>query len=165
MQKLKLIPGYLFVCFLFLACSGGGPATVSLIGLTPAGASWSAVVNGKPISGNTTGGVAPVSLHQDATIDGLSFEIGSMAKGPGFQFLIRKGAATQLKKGDITTVCNYKAPDGTRYIVVSATVTLTSIQNRTTGTFSGKWKNAHYGKSPADAPETLEITDGKFDLP
>ena len=153
------------ICFLFVACSGGGPATLSLIGSAPAGASWSAVVNGKTVSGNTTGGVAPVSLHQDATIDGLSFELGSWAKGPGFQFLIKNAKVTQLKAGDIVTVCNYKTPDGTRYRVVSATVTLTSIQNRTTGTFSGKWKNAHYGKTPAGAPETLEVTDGKFDLP
>jgi hypothetical protein len=165
MQKRTHVPGYFIACFLFMAWPGGGPATISLTGSTPAAASWSAVVNGKPVSGNTTGGVAPVSLHQDATIDGLSFELGQWAKGPGFQFVIKKGGATQLKKGDITTVCNYKTPEGTLYIVVSATVTLTSIQHRTVGTFSGKWKNAHYGKSPAGAPETLDITDGKFDLP
>jgi hypothetical protein len=161
------------LAFIGFGCSGasggdtGAAGTPSAAGSSAGnGATWSAVIDGKLISGTGTNGVAKVSLEENATVDGLSFELANYAKGPGFQFVINKDGVTQLRGGVIKTVSNYRSPDGTLYIDDMATVTITtSMAPRTTGTFSGKWKNAHYGKTNPNAPETIQITDGKFDLP
>jgi hypothetical protein len=163
---------FLFSSILFAGCAGasGRASTqdstpVEAVGHTAqGGASWSALVDGKPISGTTTGGVAHTSLNEDATKDGLSFEVGYSGNNPGFQFLVNQSGTTQLRGRNIRTVCNYRSPDKSLYIVDSATVTI-NPGARTSGTFSGRWKNAHYGNTPANAPETVQITEGKFDLP
>ncbi len=175
---MRKIHSHHVVCFALLVCigvgcSGASGSNTGAAGTPSAaspssgnGATWSAVIDGKPISGTGSNGVSEVSLQQNATIGGLSFEFGSYAKGPGFQFVIRKNGVTELKKGVIETVSNYRSADGTLYVDLSAIVTITSSKApRTTGTFSGTWKNAHYGKSSPGAPETIQITDGKFDLP
>jgi hypothetical protein len=175
---MKKIRSHHVLCFALLVCigfgcSGASGSSTSTAGASPAsgpssgdGGTWSAVIDGKLVSGTGSNGVSEVSLQQNATIDGLSFEFGSYAKGPGFQFVIKKNGVTELKKGVIETVSNYRSADGTLYVDLSATVTITkSKAPRTTGTFSGTWKNAHYGKSGPGAPETIQITDGKFDLP
>jgi hypothetical protein len=158
---MRSLSGMLFTTLLFAGCSGATGNSSS------GGSSFSAVVDGKNISGPAKNGASPVSLEQNSTIDGFSFEMGSMSgAGPGFQFVINNSGTTELRNGKIITVCNYRSPEGVLYIDDSATVTITSgSSTHVSGTFSGRWKNAHYGKTPADAPETLQITDGKFDLP
>ena len=125
------------------------------------------MIDGKPFSGTTTNGANKVSLEENSTIDGLSFQLGySGVQKQGFEFVIKNSGTTELRRGHIITVCNYRAADGTLYIDDSATVTLkTGTGPRTIGTFSGRWVNAHYGNTPANAPETIQVTDGKFDLP
>jgi len=158
----------------FTGCSGAagsnaGSASNESSANTPASsgeATYSAVIDGKPFSGSTTNGVSKISLEENNTMDGLNFSLGYQNQKQGFEFVISNAATTELRKDHIKTVCNYRTADGVLYIVDSATVTLNSgTGSRTTGTFSGRWKNAHYGKTPADAPETIQITDGKFDLP
>lgn len=160
----------------FMGCSGTSGSNTANADASAAsgsstsssgGAAYSAVIDGKPVSGTGKSGAGRISLEQNATIDGLGFELGSMSgKGPGFQFVINNSGITELRDGKIKTVCNYLSPEGVLYIDDSATVTLNpGTGPRTIGTFSGRWKNAHYGKTPANAPETIQITDGKFDLP
>lgn len=130
------------------------------------GAAYSAVIDGKAFSGMATNGVSKISLDENTTMDGLNFSLGYQNQKQGFEFVINNSGTTQLRKDKIKTVCNYRTADGALYIVDSATVTLNSGSgSRTTGTFSGRWVNAHYGNTPATAPETIQITDGKFDLP
>jgi len=130
------------------------------------GAIYSAVIDGKPFSGTTTNGVSKISLEENSTMDGLNFSLGYQNQKQGFEFVINNSGTTQLRKDKIRTVCNYRTADGVLYIVDSATVTLNfATGSRTTGTFAGRWVNAHYGKTPANAPEAIQITDGKFDLP
>jgi hypothetical protein len=170
-----LLSAMLFTSLLFAGCSGAAgsgsskdsAAAASSGNSSSGGSGFSAIVDGKAISGPAKGGAGSVSLEQNSTIDGFSFEMGSMSgAGPGFQFLINNTGTTELRNGTIRTVSNYHSPEGVLYIDDSATVTITSgASSHVTGTFSGRWKNAHYGKTPADAPETLQITDGKFDLP
>jgi hypothetical protein len=173
-KSLFMIVPFLSAFFLS-GCSGAGGNTApkDSKAATPSansssdGPGFSAVINGKAVSGTAKGGASPVSLDQNATIDGFSFEMGSMSgAGPGFQFLINNSGTTELRDGKIRTVCNYRSPEGVLYIDDSATVTIgADASSHVSGTFSGRWKNAHYGKSPANAPEILQITDGKFDLP
>jgi hypothetical protein len=170
MQKSSFLPvsSLILLTGLFFACSGNGQSgSPSATSVTSGGATYSAVIDGKTFSGTTTNGAAKVSLEQNSTSDGLSFQLGyADPQKQGFQFVIKNSGTTDLRKDNIITVCNYRAADGTLYIVDSATVTLNAGTGaRTVGTFSGRWMNAHYGKTPADAPETIQVTDGKFDLP
>jgi hypothetical protein len=158
---------------LLFACSGNGqtgtPGASAPAGdasSASGGATYSATIDGKPFSGNTTNGVSKISLEENSTIDGLNFSLGYQGGKRGFEFVINNNGTTNLRKDQIKTVCNYRTAGGVLYIVDSAMVTLNGgTGTRTTGTFSGRWVNAHYGKTPANAPETIQITDGKFDLP
>ena len=162
MQKLSFpVWPLILLTGLFIACSGNGQS-----GGTSGGATYSAVIDGKTFSGTTTNGATKVSLEQNSTIDGLNFSLGYQGQKQGFEFLVNNSGTTELRQKEIKTVCNYRSAEGVLYIVDSATVTLNAgTGTRTVGTFSGRWKNAHYGKTPADAPETIQVTDGKFDLP
>jgi hypothetical protein len=128
------------------------------------GATYSATIDGQPFSGTTTQGAAQTSLEQNSTIDGVAFQLGYEKNMQGFQFVVKNTGTTELRHDQIITVCNYRAADGTLYIDDSATVTI-NPGTRTTGTFSGRWKNAHYGKTNPNAPATILVTDGKFDIP
>jgi hypothetical protein len=162
-----------FTTLLLLACSGNGqtgatgdnaPAGVAIS--ASGGATYSATIDGKPFSGTTTNGATKISLEENSTIDGLNFSLGYQGNKQGFEFVVNNSGNTELRKQQIKTVCNYRTADGVLYIVDSAAVTINpGTGTRTSGTFSGRWKNAHYGKTPADAPESIQVTDGKFDLP
>ena len=175
MQKPSFFPTLPLVLLtgLFFACSGNGQAGTTDANApagdaTPAsgGATYSATIDGKPFSGTTTNGATKISLEENSTIDGLNFSLGFQGGKQGFEFVVKNSGTTDLLKGHIKTVCNYRTADGVLYIVDSATVTLNpGTGSRTVGTFSGRWMNAHYGTTPANAPETIQVTDGKFDLP
>jgi hypothetical protein len=167
MLSLALLTGLLF------GCSGNGQtgatganAPAGDAASASGGATYSATIDGKPFSGTATNGATKISLEENSTIDGLNFSLGYQGNKQGFEFVVNNSGTTDLRKDHIKTVCNYRTADGVLYIVDSATVTLNpGTGSRTAGTFSGRWMNAHYGKTPASATETILVTDGKFDLP
>src|ERR1700761_1482839 len=111
----------LFLAGLFLAgCSGpSGSNAGSLDTSSSSGATYSATIDGKPFSGTATNGATKISLEQNNTIDGLNFSLGFQGGKQGFEFVVNNSGTTDLRKGQIKTVCNYRTADGVLYIVDS----------------------------------------------
>ncbi|HMH24654.1 MAG TPA: hypothetical protein VK563_22920 [Puia sp.] len=181
MRSIKLFQAFFPVIFpavfLLTGCSGAtgsngskdsGVVAVSNSGSSDGGdAHYSATIDGKPYSGSDNNRASRVSLQENTTIDGLSFQLGRVnGQKQGFDFVISNNGTTHLKQAQIRTVCNYHSPEGVTYIDDTATVTISVISSsRVSGVFSGRFINAHYGNPPGNWPEAIQITEGKFDLP
>ncbi|HEX4372066.1 MAG TPA: hypothetical protein VHZ50_02065 [Puia sp.] len=93
--------------------------------------------------------------------------------GAGFDFRINKEGATEFKSGYVNMIApalhfSFFDTTGISYIGDGMVVNVASLNtNRLTGTFSGKFvKNKYQIKEDgsANAPQIIEVTDGKFDL-
>lgn len=153
----------------FAGCTGATGGTPASGQSSSSGdATWSATINGQPASGSSANRASFVSLDQDNNITGMAFQLGhNQQQKQGFDFVILKSGTTVLLADKIRTVCNYYTPEGLTYVDDSATATITSSgSQRASGIFSGRFKKVNYGTPPpGNFPETIEITNGKFDLP
>jgi hypothetical protein len=148
----------------FSACSGtSANNNASSSSSTAAHGDWSAKINGQLLSASNAASPDLVSLHQDNTVDGTHFTLGYNQNQPGFEMLILKDGTTHATERDNTTVINFRNSDSTLYIAQDVTVNYD--QGKKKGTFSGTFKNAHYGRPKSPAPETLSVTEGVFELP
>jgi hypothetical protein len=99
--------------------------------------------------------------------DAIEILDGSTKK-EGFQFEFKKSGSTKIKKdtgGDINCIINYYNPQGITYTGEDVTINVTLYnQTQLTGTFTGKLANVHYEKGSDKYPESIQITEGKFDL-
>lgn len=93
--------------------------------------------------------------------------------GAGFDFRINKNGVTEFKAGYVDMIAptlhfSFFDTTGISYIGDGMVVNVASLTtNRLTGSFSGKFmKNKYQIKEngSANAPQIIEIRDGKFDL-
>ncbi len=147
-------PDIFIACFLFPAWPGGGLATIFCCPITAHCRHWSTSQTGAIQEYHLPG--CPARWHQGCNNRFIQPELSISV----LFSLSSEEATTQSKKVAITTVRNYKTPDGTLYIVVSATVTLTSIQHRDWSARSrGNGRMRIMARFPPAHPETVDITD------
>ncbi len=131
-------------------------------------ASFSCILDGKKFTGSGTDENINAAFHLKGEDKGQIFFRLSDLKEPGeklmFQVAGKKGSTTFKATPNFSCI-GYITKGYINYLDNPITVTITEINaGRVSGTFSGKYTLSE-GFSDSNAQKTIEVTDGKFDIP
>lgn len=131
-------------------------------------ANFSCVLDGKKISGKGTDQNINAAFHLTGDDKGqLFFRLSDMNNiGDKLQFQVpAKTGTTTFSVSPKYSYEGYTTSDFTIYLDDPLTVAVTSITaTRLSGTFSGKYTLSK-GSGNSNSKQTIEVTDGKFDIP
>jgi len=179
MQQVRPVSSFFFAFIFFFACSGANSSSAP--GDSPGSSSATA---GSAVSDKGSGGD---DARFSAVIDGRTFSFSGTDQNTNAAFRL-KGTEKHIffklaDKNDPSERLNFEVPGQlgsttidpaagyngyingfVTYLDDQVTVTITAISStRVSGTFSGRYV-AQKG-SPANTKPTIQITDGKFDIP
>lgn len=179
MNDIKLITLIFSSAILFVACSGNSAAnsskdstsvntSTSNTSASDGDASFSCMLNGKKFSVSGTDQNANAAFHLAGTNKGQIFFRFSDLNNPeeklNFQVPGKEGATT-FNVTPTYSYIGYITKDNINYLDNPLTVTITSLTaTRISGTFSGTYTLSK-GSADSNAKQTIEVTDGKFDIP
>jgi hypothetical protein len=131
-------------------------------------ASFSCKLDGKTISGSGTDENINAAFHLTGDDKGqIFFRLSDMNNtGDKFQFQIPgKTGSTTFTVSPTYSYAGYSTSNFATYLDNPLTVSVSSITaSGISGTFSGKYTLSK-GTGDANSKQTIEVTDGKFDIP
>ena len=183
MQHLKLFSAILLSSFLLYSCSGNtnanavkdesstatASATSSGASAATGDASFSCTLDGKSFSGKGSNGNINMAFHskdqhKKGKISFMLADLNDISQKLDFEIPGKAGTTTIQNLSPQDSYVGLILTGFTEYIDDPVTVNVTSITaSRVTGTFSGKY-TVEKG-SDSNAKQTIEVTDGKFDIP
>jgi hypothetical protein len=180
MKQLKTLTVLIFsLSFLFFSCNNKSSAgnrgkdSVSDNGGTSGAssngdASFSCMLDGKEFSGSGTDENINAAFHLKGDDKGQIFFRLSDLKEPGEKLMFQvpgKEGSTTFSVTPTFSYMGYITKGYINYLDNPLTVTITSLNAaRVKGTFSGKYTISE-GFIDTNAKKTIEVTDGKFDIP
>ena len=174
MQRLQLITTIFLSAVLFVACSDNSAANAGKVkdstssSTTSDGASFSCKLDGKTISGRGTDENINAAFHLTGDDKGqIFFRLSDMNNiGDKFQFQVPgKTGSTTFSVTPTYSYAGYATSNFATYLDNPLTVTVNSItSSRISGIFSGTY-TLQKGSGDANTKQTIEVTDGKFDIP
>ncbi|MFI5186167.1 MAG: hypothetical protein ACHQF0_05550 [Chitinophagales bacterium] len=162
---------------IFISCSGSSATNTTADSAATASAnttssdpdaSFSCMLDGKEFSGKGTDQNINAAFHLTGDNKGQIFFRLSNMDDPGNKLMFQVAAKTGSTTFSISPTYSYggyTTADFATYIDDPITVTITSISStRVTGAFSGKY-TLQKGSGNNSSKQTIEVTDGKFDIP
>lgn len=130
---------------------------------------FTCTIDGKPITIKVTNSFFEMTLdpYSKGPKDGIELLDGSHTK-EGFQFEIKKEGTTTFRgMAGVNALLTYFNSNGVQYLPDEESNVIANVTSyngtHVTGTFSGKF-NRYEGAPANNAPASIMITDGKFDL-
>lgn len=173
MKQIPFLLLLFLVGFIVPSCGGSGTGNKSKeedpAVSSDSNASFSCMLDGKKFSGSGTDQNANAAFHLKGTNEGqISFRLADLSSQGIYENYLAfrvpgKEGSTTLRVTGNDDQYGYVVKRDINYNDNPLTVTITSISpTRVSGTFSGTYTVAVSGY---DAKQTIQVTDGKFDIP